>query len=262
MCLFSRVSRWTTTVALALAVGCGGDDGGGGGGLSQAEQVALASALSNAETLEGLGPAAAFASFIFTQVDRVGALNAGTQASVNRAINFAITGVRATSYEGAVGMQIIYTVSSGGQTASGSYTGVLGWTGLNVQAQTIDEAVSAGAVSATATPFNSGTIQLDLSSSDPFGLGSYYNRTTNTAYLSTSGSFTLSGTSFAGSTTDCSVTSQGVTVECDYVVGTMNGDFDFVASTRSGSGPSTYTQSPISFSGLPSVRMTISITVS
>lgn len=261
-----RAAKWVTRgtalgLAVALAAGCSSDSGGGGGNITPQEKTALAAALSSAQALQGLGPAAAYSSFIFTQLDQVGTLGAAAQAAVNRAIEASISGVRASSYDGAIGMQVSYTINSQGQTYTGAFTGVLGWTNLTTSPPRIDEAVSAGAVNlVSSTPFSSGTIQLDQGTTDPFGLGSYYNRLNNSAYLSTSGTFTVSGVSFAGEGSDCSASAQGVTLDCTYTLGTMSGSFAFEAALRSGSGPATYSQSSISFSNLPSARMDLTIT--
>ena len=264
-----RAAKWVTRgtafgLAVALAAGCSSDSSGGGSSLTPTEKTALAQALFNSDALEGLGPAAGFAGFIFTQIDQVGSLGAGAQAAVNRAIDASISGVRAASYEGAIGMQLIYTVTSGSQSESGTYTGVLGWDGLTVAGanSTVDEAVSAGAATLSGTtPFSSGTIQLNDAGTSTYGIGTYYNRATNSAYISTSGTFSLTGTSFGGSSSDCSVSAQGITVTCSYILGSMSGSFGFDADQWQGTGPATYTQSTINFASLPSVRMTITIAV-
>ena len=69
-------------------------------------------------------------------------------------------------------------------------------------------------------------------------------------YQAMSGSISLSGTGFSGST-DCSV----LIYTCSYATGTMNGSFGFTA--RATGSTDTYEQVPISFSGLPAVALTV-----
>jgi hypothetical protein len=251
-------SRRATLLVAVLAVGCEAGDGA----ISALEKVALANALFNAQALEGLGPAAGYASFIFTRVDAVGTLDASTRAAVHHAINASISGVRAAGYDGAVGIVVIYDVTAEGENGRGAYTGVVGWRELDTQEEVVAEAVSAGAVSTgTATPFESGNIALDDAPSATHGLGTYWNQATQSAYVSTSGSLSLTATSFAAAASDCSASANGITVACSYRIGTMTGAFAFEAErANDGTGPETYSQSAVSFTALPAVRVEITIT--
>ena len=46
-------------------------------------------------------------------------------------------------------------------------------------------------------------------------------------------------------------------IDCSYATGTMNGNFAFTALSAT---EATYTQSNVTFTSLPAVRMTISVT--
>jgi len=247
------VSKWTKfgalTLALVVAAACGDDNGPGAGDLSQAEKTALANALASTE-FGGL------AAYVVQVVGQVGTLDAaGATSAVNAALTNAMslssTGALAAAYEGAVGIAILFDYNIQGDVFQGWFYGVFGWNGINASAGTVDEWVLVGGFGEDAfLPTSaSGTIE-DL---DVFA--DYSNN--NLLYTGTSGEASVSSSSFSGNT-DCSASQQGITVDCSYSVGQMNGNFEFVATRVGGTG--TYTQTPIEFTNLPALRMTLTIT--
>jgi hypothetical protein len=244
------VSKWTrfgaVAVVLAMGVGCGDDDGGPGD-LTTSEKAALAEAL---ETTEFGG----LASYVIQVVGDVGTLDAGTAASaVNsalaKAMSLSSTGSMAAAYEGAVGIALQFTYDFEGEVFTGWFYGVFGWNDINTSTNSVGEWLLVGGFGEEGTlPSSaSGTIE----DGDVFA----YYALNEVQYFGVSGEASVSSSSFSGST-DCSVSEQGVTVDCSYSTGTMNGSFEFDAERFSGTG--SYTQTPITFSGLPALRMTIS----
>ena len=205
----------------------------------------LTNALVTSGAMDGAGAAGAFAPFAILMLPSTGTLSAGGAGGPAARISAAISGVMAASYEGALGVQIIYTQG----TQSYTFTGVVGWEGFDQTAGTVDEVVTAGATTETSTPSNSSTIGA------AGGYGSYWTRSPNADYVGTSGSFSVTP-SFTGSSTSCTslLTGSGVT-SCSYQTGTMSGSFAFDAIRVGATG--TYTQTPITFSSLPSVKITI-----
>ncbi len=205
----------------------------------------LSNALATSGALDGAGAAGSFAPFGVLMLPSTGSLSAGGAGGPAARISAAISGVMAASYEGALGVQIIYTQG----TQNYTFTGVVGWEGFNQTAGTVDEVVTAGATTETSTPSNSSTIGA------AGGYGSYWTRSPNADYIGTSGSFSVTP-SFTGGSTSCTslLAGSGVT-SCSYQTGSMTGSFAFVAA-RVGGGTG-YTQSLITFTNLPSVKITI-----
>lgn len=243
------MSKWTkigaVTVAMAMAAGCG-DDGGPGGGLPAAEKQELINALSQTEF-------GAFAAFVIGTIGEVGTLDAGSVntaigTAFDRALSLSRTSGLAASYEGAVGLAIQFDYDVQGVSESGWFYGVVGWNGINTTAHTIDEIVLVYGVGDTGTLPNqaSGTVE-DLD------VVAIYDTPSQT-YYGTTGTAQVTGSSFSGST-DCSEGTAGV--ECSYATGDMNGNFGFEAETLAGS---PHTQTPVTFSSLPAVRVNIAIT--
>jgi hypothetical protein len=247
-----RVSKKWGVAAMVLAIGVGGcgDDGGpsGGGDLTDQEKQVLANALAQADDVTGIG---AFAGSIVSLINDVGTLNAGTQASIRRVINdrlhLSTSGTAATSYDG-VGFAMVYTYDVGGQSYEGFFLGVVGWSGINVSAGTVDELVMVGGFGegSTLPALAEGAIE----DGDVFAL--YFDG--STAYFGVTGSASASP-SFGGSSTDCSQTVEGYTFDCSYTTGSMDGDFEFEASDVAEE--QSYTQSPIAFADLPSLRISV-----
>jgi hypothetical protein len=245
------VSKWTkfaaVAVAMAVAAGCGGDDNGGQS-LSTAEKQALVNALQTTE-FGGL------AAFVIDVVGSVGTLDVGTvntalTTAFDNALSLSAVGSQAADYEGGVGIALQFDYDMEGEAYSGWFYGVFGWNDINTTDNTVGEWVMVGGFGEEGTlPSSaSGTIE----GGDVFA---WYS-SNDTAYYGTSGGASITGSSFSGST-DCSSSQAGFTFDCSYSAGRMSGDFSFVALSFN---EATYTQSPISFSNLPAVRMILSIT--
>ncbi len=237
---------------LALAAACSDSSGPGGTTITTQQRQVLSNALTDIDATAGLG-VGVYGALALQFTNQVGSLGAGSAAlmsgAVRDAINASLQGVRATSYEGAVGIQVIVNDAQ----FPGTFTAVVAWDGLNAQAETVDEVLFAGAFTETATPVGNGTYSF-ASETDPYALGMYYTRSTASVYVATSGNFVLSGSSFPGSGTDCSA--QQIT--CNYRVGSMSGSVAFASDKVAGAGPATYAQSQVTFTNLPTVRITLS----
>jgi hypothetical protein len=240
--------RWALVVAAVAAVGCGGDDGGGGGGLSVQEKQALATALATSGALSG-SPAAAFAPFALAVINEIGSMGPPQiAATLSAQVQAAVAAARSGSYEGAFGIDAVFSLDIQGQQNSGYLRGVVGWNGLNASAQTVDELVTAMLVGIGTTPAPDGTY--------PIGGGTAFATYWDgvNAYFADAGDVEVNA-SFGGSSTDCSQSSPPYTITCSYRVGTMTGDFLFSASGEGGD----YSQPAVAYS-LPAVRITLTIT--
>ena len=246
------MSKWTKFGAAVLAVstivGCGSDSGGTTS-LSQSEKTALTQALANTD-FGGL------ATYVVQVVGKVGTLDAAAvNASISRALDHAlslsVTGAQSASYEGAVGIAMEATY----QGQSVWFYGIIGWNGINTSNNTVDEILLVGgAGDGTTLPASaSGTI----GQGDIFAFYEKLNGSTYDYFDGTSGNASVSASSFSGST-DCSASSSGITIDCSYSTGTMNGSFNFVAENIESA--DTYTQPGVTFSGLPAVKLTLTIT--
>jgi len=244
------VSKWTkfglTALVVTVAAGCSDSTSSGTQQLSTDEKAALTSALSSTE-FGGL------ATYVIQTVGSVGSLTAATNAAmtqaVNSALSLAVQGVNSPAYEGAVGIAIEFDYSIQGQTSQGWFYGVFGWNDINATAKTVGEWVLVGGVGDAGSLPSSATGTVE--SGDVFV---YYSKS-QVPYFGTTGTASVSSSSFGGST-DCSQSSQGVTVDCSYSTGAMNGNFLFSAASES---DATYDQSKVQFSSLPAVKMTIAV---
>jgi outer membrane murein-binding lipoprotein Lpp len=252
------VSKWTTlfgasVLAVGMLAGCSSDNGGTQD-LTQADKTALTNALANTD----FGPLAAY---VVQVVGKVGTLDASTvnaafHTAIDRALSLNVAGTQASAYEGAVGIAIQFDLNAQGLAETGWFYGVFGWNGINTSTNTVDNWVIVGGTGTEGSlPSSaSGTVE----NGDVFA--EYASGTTY--YLAeadvpgTSGTATVSASSFSGST-DCSASQSGITVDCSYATGTMNGNFQFTAMSAA---QATYTQSAVTFTSLPAVRMTISVT--
>ena len=246
------MSKWTTmfgatVLAVGMLAGCSSDNGGTQD-LTQADKTALTNALASTD----FGPLAAY---VVQVVGKVGTLDAGTvnsalHSAIDHALSLSVAGTQASAYEGAVGIAIQFDLNAQGLAETGWFYGVFGWNGINTSTNTVDEWVIVGGsgTEGTLPSSASGTVE----SGDVFA--EYASGTTY--YFGTSGTATVSASSFSGST-DCSASQSGITVDCSYATGTMNGNFAFTALSAT---EATYTQSNVTFTSLPAVRMTISVT--
>jgi hypothetical protein len=242
-----RIGVWTLAAMLATGA-CSDDDGNitgdnGDGSLTAAEKAALSQAVVNTGVLAGT-PAAAYVPLVIQTLDEVGTLNASRSAAIDEAIEsglqLALSAALGANYEGAVGVQVGFNV----QGSTGWFVGVVGWNGLDTQTNTVSEMVSAfGYGEGSSTPPST----VEGSVGDQV-YGSYWN---GAPYYGVSGSATITGSSFSGST-DCSI----IGFSCSYATGTMSGNFGFDAQALESM--DTYTQSTVNFSGLPAVSLTVS----
>jgi hypothetical protein len=254
------VSKWTkfgaVAVGMAVAVGCG-DDGTGpeDGDLTTAEKAALAEALTESGALAEV-PFASFATVAVEFIGEIGTLDAGTAASaaltkaIENGLRLGVAHAAATSYEGAVGFIVNVEFTSGSVTDQGYFAGVVGWNGVNTATNTVDDLVVGAIYGEGVAPSTiSGTV--GGSTQTTFTIGSYWDG--SVAYYGTSGAFTMNAGSFGGGT-DCSGSGGGFSFECSYAVGSASGDLDFEGESTA---QATYTQSPLAYSGLPILRMSI-----
>ncbi len=217
--------------SLAVVAACGSDNGPGGGTtLTTQETAALTAALTANGALGG--EAAAFAPFALSQLHESGSF---------------------AGYD-AVGVQVNYTVTAAGNTISGVLSSVVGWDGLNTSANTVDHILAASSFSTGGT-FPS-TVAGTFGSTGV--VGSYYERSTASNYVATTGTFNVTSATFGSGTTNCNSSAGGITVTCSYTTGTMAGSLGFTANRLNGTGAATFNQSSQNFD-LPAVRLTITI---
>lgn len=245
--------------AVALVVGCGGDDGPteAQADFTAAEKAAVVNALQQSGALSQT-PLAGFAGFVgllLEGVTQVGPLEPGAGAAASQAVHEAVDLVVATafgtSYEEGFGISVTFDVTTETQNTSGFMTGVIGWNGLSTSTNTVDELVMAALFGLETPTLTEGTATLE--SGEAFGV--YWDGAQT--FFGTSGTVDLEPTTFAGSTGDCSTTAPGFTVTCAYQVGTMSGGFEFSAVSAE---ETAYEQSPISFTNLPAVQVTVTVT--
>jgi hypothetical protein len=238
-----RLSRkWgVLAVVLAFGIGCG-DDGGPGDDLTQQERQQIANAVAGTVPFGGIA---------VEHIESFGKLNPGGAAALRRAaargLSMASSAVAATEYD-AFGMILDITETVQGEQQHFWIIAVVGWSGLTDTG--FEELVLVigggdGDVPAAA----SGTFE------DFDVLGVYLAGTT--AYAAVTGDAAMNSSSFGGSVGDCSTAFQGFTVDCEVQVGEMAGDFAFEAENEAGG---TYTQSPVEFAALPTVRLTMTAT--
>ncbi len=246
------MSKWTkfgaVAVAVAMAAGCG-DDNGTTQDLTTSEKQALVEALSTTE-FGGL------AAFVVDVVGEVGTLDAATVNSaltqaLDGALSLSSVGSQSPDYEGAVGIAIQFDYNVGGEIFEGWFYGVFGWNDINASAGSVGEWLLIGGAG------DVGTLPSSTSGTVADGDVFMYYSSAEVPYYATAGEASVSSSNFSGST-DCSTSQQGLTVDCSYAAGRMNGDFSFDAETLDGQ--TTYTQTPIVFSNLPAVRMTLTVT--
>lgn len=245
-----HVLRRLGVAMLVVAVGaCSDSTGPGGTSLTQAEKQALVTALSSTE-FGGL------AAIVVQQVGQVGSLSAATVSAarsqaIDKAIRMAVASSAATAYEGAVGIAVEFTETQGTTSTSGWFYGVVGWNGINTSNNTVDELVLVGGVGDVANLPSSvtGTVE----SGAVFALY----EAAGTLYTGTSGTASVTGSSFNGSGTDCSASGQGFTYDCNVVVGAMSTNFQFDAVNAS---QQTFSQTAVQGTSLPAIKMSLNIT--
>jgi hypothetical protein len=215
-----------------------------GTGFTAAEKQALTNALLSSGALSAT-PAGAYAALVVNLLDDVGTISASQSAAIDEAvrngISLAVAGAAASNYEGGAGIQVGFDIVG----VQGWVSGVVGWNGLDTDAGTVDQLVTAYAVGDDSdmppstwdgTPGGESNVWATYWDGDP--------------YYATSGNAAVTASSFSGSN-DCTTQS----FSCNYSTGTMNGGFDFEAMSIS---ETVYTQDPVSYSGLPAVKIMIS----
>jgi hypothetical protein len=129
---------------------------------------------------------------------------------------------------------------------------VVGWNGVNVNTNSVDNLVVA-LVYGEGPASNSFTGDIGSFGETSFAIGAYWDG--SEAFTGTAGTFSGTVGSF-GSDTDCSGSSSGFTYACSYATGAMNGDLDFEAISES---ETTYTQTPLAVNSLPVLKLSISV---
>lgn len=215
-------------------------------GLTAQEQTALIQAIANSGALTTLG--GQVAPIAVPLISSTGTL--------------AVTGGGASSYD-AVGVEIVFNIPALGALGTGAFTGVLGWAGYDAGAGTIDQLVSGGAFSLGSTTVpGAGTYAIaPQAPGQTVGTGAYWNRLAGGAsgatYVATDGQFVLSQATFGSSSNNCPGfdTTKG---SCTYTTGTMTGQFNFTGTLQGGT--STWTQPVTTFTTLPAVKVTLTLT--
>ena len=244
--------NWTKVGAVALVVamaaGCSDSTSNNTQNLTTAEKQALTAALSSTEF-------GSLAAFVVQTVGAVGTLDPATVSTamtnaLDGALSLSVVGSQSTAYEGAVGIAIQFSITSQGVTEQGWFYGVFGWNDINTTTNTVGEWVLVGGTGDT------GTLPTSASGTVEDGDVFVYYSANEVPHYGMTGEASVSGSSFSGSN-DCSVSQQGITVDCSYSAGSMNGNFLFTAETDGGA---SYTQPKVQFSGLPAVRLSLSVT--
>lgn len=228
-------------------------------GWGAAEQQSLLNALNGSGVLAST-PAAGFASILVGTLGGVGGINTHEIGVLDEAvevgIQMAVNSAVSSSYEGAVGVQIGYDVDG----IEGWFSGIIGWNGMGEGGGAISQMVAVyhfdtDSMEPPATL--SMTVGIDGHQQGPtaapanhhLATAVYWDGTNN--YRGTSGSLDITASTFSGSS-DCSQLSYS----CTSSSGTMSGTFEFESQQVVGEG--TWTQVPVSFSGLTAVKLMIS----
>ena len=173
------------------------------------------------------------------------------------------TGGGSEVWEG-TGMQLDFYLGedpTSGEAFQFQHTGVIAWTGLDVDAQTVDEAVIVFADGIV----DAGSIELGQpdpatwSSDWTGGIAIVYDGDTGESYLAEEGTFEIDEVSF-DSEEDClgavvvEVDGDGIDATCAVSTGTLDGSFDVTAE-----GPAGDVDRAADFS-VPAMRLTVEIT--
>ncbi len=174
-------------------------------------------------------------------------VNEGTLA---QALAKAAADAQASGWQAlAIEVNLDFTDPEEGQIQE-SWTAVAAWTGLDVEMETVDQAVTAFAL-ASALADNSA----DINTEEAFA---YVIDNTvgaeGTMYFGDSGTFDVNSTSF-GSTTPVEGSTGQTQYAITYAVGTISGGFNFTASDFADP-PNTVTRSS-TFSALPAIQINI-----
>jgi len=231
--------------AAVVSVGCGSSTAPANTGLTAQEQTALVQAIATSGALTSLG--GQIAPIAVPVIPATGILSVAGGG---------------TSYD-AAGIEIVFNIPALGALGTGAFTGVLGWSGYDAGAGTINALVSGGAFTlGSATAPGSGSYAVaPQAPGQTVGIGAYWNRLAGGAsgatYTATDGSFELTQATFGSSTTNCPGfdTTKGT---CTYTTGTMTGQFHFTGLLDGGT--TTWTQPMTTFTSLPAVKVMLTIT--
>src|SRR5690349_11222298 len=117
--------------------------------LDTAGKTALTSALTTSGALSAT-PLAAFAGLLVNTLGSTGALS---------------TADNANAFE-AVGIEVIYDVTSNGEHVVGTFAGVVGWSGLNTTSNSVDELVEA-VIATNTSSVSTGTVAIGSATTFP-----------------------------------------------------------------------------------------------
>ena len=165
--------------ALLLTSGCGGDIGGTGPTgppAITAEQQAIANALANAGILAG-----AVGGFNILALSQV-----AERQQLNGFETFAIQ----------VAWELLGSGGGGQGPDVGWFTGIVGWSGLNVAAETVDEAFTVGLEGEGLTVVTTGTGQVGQHTGGFGTIALYVERMNNAFYVGKSGTITIDDGAF------------------------------------------------------------------
>ena len=250
--------RRGVTAALAatfVLAACSDDDNGPsntGTQFTPQEKAALTTAFINSGLLPSTGEEAQLASLLLGGIQSYGTITIPASLRTGGASGLRLANV-AGEYD-ATGIQYLFDISVNGQPAfTGLAAGLVAWSGLDVQAETVDDWINVSAADDQATSFPdqvSGVVPDDVSAE-------YYLHSTGVFYEGISGNASITQSSFNSSTTDCSMDIQGFgTLNCSYRYGNMKGAFDFVGEPVGVAGENV-TFASTSYD-LPAMRVTLS----
>ncbi|MFO7769502.1 MAG: hypothetical protein R6W82_11190 [bacterium] len=221
--------------------GCSDDDDGPTGPSSNVEEYNAV--LGTLAANDALGPVGSYAMLVEPGEVSFGDITVGT-GTLEQAVARTAERAQASGWQ-AFALELNISGTWEGESIDESWTGVAAWAGLDVEAQTVEEAISVYAID---TALSDGTAVIESEEAIAF----YVDGTEDpeVTYVSTSGTFSISNVIFEETEACQNVAMQGIS--CTYAVGTVDGSFDFDATD----GFSTVTRTS-TFTGLPAVQINI-----
>lgn len=225
--------RLTAGLVAMMLIGACGNETGSGGALDDQEAAALVQALTTA------GIPVGGSAFVLSPV--FGEAEIGTIGD----------------YDG-IGTQVELTTVDETGTHTVSWIGVVGWTGFDAGARTVEEAI--GAMFLDVTGAFPATFAGDVADGDVITFA-YDAATSSNYYPGDAGTFSMTGASF-GSASDCPTVPPlggGISItECEVRTGTMQGSVGFTAGLTTGTGDPTFTLAETAYD-LPAVRVSMTV---
>lgn len=225
--------RLTAGLVAVLFIGACGDETGSGGALDEQEAAALVQALTTA------GIPVGGSAFVLSPV--FGEAEIGTIGD----------------YDG-IGTQVELTTIDETGTHTVSWIGVVGWTGFDAGARTVDEAI--GAMFLDVSGSFPATFAADLADGDVITFA-WDGATGSNYYPGDAGAFSMTGATF-GSASDCPNVPPlggGIAItECEVRTGTMQGSVGFTAGLTTGTGDPTFSLPETTYD-LPAVRIAMTV---